>query len=96
MGLVFNQEKFVLETAIIGECGVREDDVLVHNETNKPMAQMLVELTAPDFPVVCGVIYCNPEESYDDAVHRQVEKAKENKKADFNALIRQGRTWTVE
>ena len=96
MGLVFNQEKFVLETAIIGECGVREDDVIVHNETNKTMAQMLVELTAPDFPVVCGVIYCNPEESYDDAVHRQVEKAKENKKADFNALIRQGRTWTVE
>jgi len=60
------------------------------------MAQMLVELTAPEFPVVCGVIYCDPQESYDEAVHRQVNDAKSAKKADFNALIRQGRTWTVE
>ena len=96
MGLVFNQDKFALETAVIGENGVSEEDILVHDETNRHMAQMLVELTAPDYPVVCGVIYCDPQESYDDAVHRQVADAKANKKSDFNALIRAGRTWTVE
>jgi len=95
-GLHFNKDKFALETVTIGEDGITEDDILVHDETNKLMAQMLVELTAPEFPVVCGVIYCDPKESYDDAVHKQVEVAKANKKADFNALIRQGRTWTVE
>lgn len=96
MGLRFSKVRFALETVIIGENGITEDDILVHDETNKLMAQMLVELTAPDFPVVCGVIYCDPTESYDDAVHKQVEEAKATKKADFNALIRQGRTWMVE
>lgn len=95
-GLVFNLEKFALEIVTIGENGVTEDDILVHDETNKMMAHMLVELTAPDFPVVCGVIYCNPEESYNDAVHNQMKAAKSAKKADFNALIRQGRTWIVD
>lgn len=96
MGLHFNKEKFALETVTIGEDGFGADDILVHDESNKLMAQMLVELTAPDFPVVCGVIYCDPVESYDDAVHRQMNDAKTAKKADFNALIRQGRTWTVD
>ncbi|PCJ33984.1 MAG: 2-oxoacid:ferredoxin oxidoreductase subunit beta [Alphaproteobacteria bacterium] len=95
-GLHFDKEKFALETVTIGENGISEDDILVHDETNKLMAQMLVELTAPDFPVVCGVIYCDPVESYDDAAHRQMDEAKAAKKPDFNALIRQGRTWKVE
>lgn len=95
-GLHFNMEKFAIEVVIIGENGVTEADILVHDETNKMMAHMLVELTAPDYPVVCGVIYCNPEESYNDAVHNQMDAAKKAKKADFNALIRQGRTWIVE
>ncbi|MBL4603221.1 MAG: 2-oxoacid:ferredoxin oxidoreductase subunit beta [Emcibacteraceae bacterium] len=96
MGLRFNMEKFTLEVVTIGEDGVTEADILVHDETNKLMAQMLVELTAPEFPVACGVIYCDPAESYEVAVHNQVAAAKSAKKADFNALIRQGRTWTVD
>ena len=95
-GLRFSKVRFALETVNIGVNGITEDDILVHDETNKLMAQMLVELTAPDFPVVCGVIYCDPQESYTDAVHRQMDEAKAAKKADFNAMIRQGRTWTVE
>ncbi len=95
-GLHFDKENFALEVVIIGENGITEADILIHDETNKLMAQMLVELTAPDFPVVCGVIYCNPTQSYDDAVHEQMNKAKKGKKPDFNALLRQGRTWTVE
>ncbi|MBT5185489.1 MAG: 2-oxoacid:ferredoxin oxidoreductase subunit beta, partial [Kordiimonadaceae bacterium] len=96
MGLRFSKERFELETVVIGENGITEEDILIHDETNKLMAQMLVELMAPEFPVVCGVIYCDPAESYEAAVHKQVENAKAAKKADFNALIRQGRTWTVE
>lgn len=95
-GLVFNAQKFELEIVTIGENGVAEDDIFVHDETNKMMAQMLVELTAPEFPVACGVIYCNPEETYNEAVHSQMKASKGLKDADFNALIRQGRTWTVE
>ncbi|MDG1708400.1 MAG: 2-oxoacid:ferredoxin oxidoreductase subunit beta, partial [Emcibacteraceae bacterium] len=95
-GLRFNEEKFALEVVTIGEDGITEADIRVHDETNKMMAHMLVELTAPEYPVVCGVIYCVEEQSYNDAVHAQIDAAKSAKKADFNALIRQGRTWTVE
>lgn len=95
-GLIFNRDKFAIEAAVIGENGVTEEDVLIHDETNKVLAQMLVELKSPEFPVVCGVIYCVEEESYDHAVHKQIEDAKKNGNDDFNALIRKGRTWTVE
>lgn len=95
-GIRFNMDQFAMEVVTIGENGITEDDILVHDETNKMMAHMLVQLTAPDFPVVCGVIYCDPAETYNDAVHNQMDEAKKAKPADFNALIRQGRTWTVE
>ncbi|NOZ66008.1 MAG: 2-oxoacid:ferredoxin oxidoreductase subunit beta [Alphaproteobacteria bacterium] len=95
-GLHFNADKMVLEVVTIGEDGITEDDILVHDETNRHMAFMLCELEAPDFPVVCGIIYCNPAESYEQLVHYQLEQAKQAKKADFNALLRSGRTWVVE
>ncbi len=94
-GLRFNVEKIALEVVTIGEDGVTEDDILVHDETSRHMAFMLCELEAPDFPVVCGVIYCNPAESYNESVHYQIEQAKAAKKADLNALLRSGRTWEV-
>ncbi len=95
-GLHFNADKMILEVVTIGEDGITEDDILVHDETNRHMAFMLCELEAPDFPVVCGIIYCNPAESYEQSVHYQLEQAKQAKKADFNALLRSGRTWVVE
>ncbi|WP_339864428.1 2-oxoacid:ferredoxin oxidoreductase subunit beta [Paremcibacter congregatus] len=95
-GLRFNSETFALEVVTLGENGITEDDVLVHDETNRHMASMLCELEAPDFPVILGVIYCNPKESYEQSVHYQLDQAKQAKKADFNALLRAGRTWVVE
>ncbi|MBZ0167408.1 MAG: 2-oxoacid:ferredoxin oxidoreductase subunit beta, partial [Candidatus Omnitrophica bacterium] len=95
-GLRFNNDTFGLEVVTIGENGITENDILIHDETNRHLAFMLCELDAPDYPVVCGVIYCNPEESYDQAVHYQIAQAKAVKKADFNALLRSGRTWEVK
>ena len=95
-GLRFNVEKFSLEVVTIGENGITEDDILIHDETNRHIAFMLSALESPEFPVVCGVIYCDPVESYDQAVHYQIEQAKQSKKADFNALLRAGRTWEVQ
>ncbi|MCF8474944.1 MAG: 2-oxoacid:ferredoxin oxidoreductase subunit beta [Emcibacter sp.] len=95
-GLRFNQDKFALEVVILGENGITEDDILIHDEKNRHMAFMLCEIEAPEYPAVCGVIYCNPSESYDHSVTAQIEKVKETKKADFNALLRSGRTWIVD
>ena len=96
-GLIFNQKAFKLEVATIGENGVSESDILIHDETNKVMAQMLATLKLPDFPEPIGVIYCEPlAPSYTEDVYQQRVIVREQKgEADLNALLRGGHTWTV-
>ena len=94
-GLRFNARSMQLEVVTLGD-GISEDDLVVHDETNKVLAQMLASLRGPDFPEPVGVIYCNPAESYVDSVHDQRISVREVKsKPDMNALLRAGHTWTV-
>lgn len=96
-GICLNTTGLSLEIVTIGEDGVTEADVLVHDETNKVLAQMLAELKGPDFPVPVGVIYQAPATAYVDDVYSQRIAVREKKgKADLNALLRTGHTWTVE
>lgn len=96
-GLIFDTAAMQLRVATIGADGVSEDDILVHDETNLTLATMLAALTPPDFPIVIGVLYCNPTLPYDRAVHDQILVAKEKStlKGDINAMLRTGATWTV-
>ena len=76
--------------------GFTEDDVLVHDETNRMLANLLGGMEHPEFPVALGVLYCNPEESYDAAVHKQLAEVRDKAPpADLNAMLRRGRTWEV-
>ena len=76
--------------------GVTEDDILVHDETNKAMAQLLAAMEPPDFPVAIGVLYCNPaESSYEDAVRDQVDAASTGGTPALNDVLRRGNTWSV-
>jgi 2-oxoglutarate ferredoxin oxidoreductase subunit beta len=96
-GIRLNPDKLALEIVTIGENGVTLDDILVHDETDSVLAQMLVTLDGEDAPVVVGVIYCDPVETYDAGVARQVEKAKASKpNADMKELLFAGSTWTVD
>ena len=95
-GIRLNPDKLALEIVTIGENGVTLDDILVHDETDNVLAQMLVTLDGDDAPVVVGVIYCDPVDTYDAGVTRQVEKAKTSKpNADMKDLLFAGSTWTV-
>ncbi len=95
-GIRLNTENLGLEVVTIGENGVKEDDILMHDETNRMLAYMLVSLEPPDFPVALGVIYADPAPSFDYSVHKQIEMvAAERGKGDLGALMRGGRTWTV-
>jgi 2-oxoglutarate ferredoxin oxidoreductase subunit beta len=97
MGLRFNARALKLEVVKPGENGVTEQDILVHDETNRALASMLVALEPPDFPVALGVIYCDPISTYDQDVYAQLESAGAWKsEPDLNQLFRQERTWTVE
>lgn len=86
-----------LEVVRLGVDGITEDDLLCHDETNRVLAGMLAEMRNPEFPVAVGVLYCEPAQAYDTAVHEQLVAARAaNGNADINALLRGGATWTVE
>jgi 2-oxoglutarate ferredoxin oxidoreductase subunit beta len=94
-GLSIKPGAFELEAVTIGENGITEDDILVHDETNKVLASLLVAMKPPAMPVALGVIYCDPAPSYEQAVKDQVEAAKAKGLGDMDALLRSGNTWTV-
>ena len=50
-GIRFNPQTFALETAAVGEGGVPQTDILVHDETNPALAQMLLTMPQDRFPV---------------------------------------------
>jgi 2-oxoglutarate ferredoxin oxidoreductase subunit beta len=96
-GIRLARDTLTLEVVTIGENGVEDSDILVHDQTNRTLAGMLAEMDAPEFPVALGVLYCNPEESYEAAVYAQIEEAKAKSPAKgIDALLRSGHTWTVE
>lgn len=95
-GLRISASGFELEVVTLGEDGITEADIAVHDETNHVLAGLLADLKGPDFPVAIGVLFCDPEPSFTDAVYEQIAEVRGNApKADINALLRRGNTWTV-
>ncbi|HEY6336610.1 MAG TPA: 2-oxoacid:ferredoxin oxidoreductase subunit beta [Alphaproteobacteria bacterium] len=86
-----------LEVVRLGEGGVSEADLLVHDETNRTMAFLLAQMEPPAFPMALGVLYCNPAPAYEMQVIAQIEEARKRQgsAADINALLRRGSTWKV-
>ena len=71
--------------------------ILVHDETNRALANILAAMQPPHFPVALGVLYCNPEASFEVRMASQVDQsAPAMTPGDLNALLRRGYTWTVE
>jgi 2-oxoglutarate/2-oxoacid ferredoxin oxidoreductase subunit beta len=94
-GLRLVPGKLELEVVTLGQNGVTLDDILVHDEKNRLMANMLAALQGPQFPVALGVLYCDPAPaSYEDDVYAQIRAAGEPRES-LDALLRQGRTWKV-
>ena len=47
------------------------DEVLIHDETNKVIAQLLIGMERPNFPVALGVIYRQPGDSFDKSFYEK-------------------------
>lgn len=92
-GITLNRETLRLEVVDVVDGDL--SNVIVHDETNKSVAQMLVEMPFPSFPVAMGVIYCDPAPTFEAAVGEQNRQLSVGKTADLNALIRKGQTWEV-
>jgi 2-oxoglutarate ferredoxin oxidoreductase subunit beta len=95
-GLRLKSGKMELEIVTIGQDGITEDDILVHDETNRPLASMLAGMHAPSWPVAMGVLFRDPKPAYETAVHEQIDMVKEKSPPmSINELMHKGRTWTV-
>ena len=96
-GLILNG--FRLEVAIIGENGVTESDILVHDAhcQDSTLHNMLIRLNAPEFPVAFGIIRQAAFDTFDATIWQQIDDVKENAK--FNSvdeLMNSGVTWEIE
>ncbi len=83
----------------IGEGGITEQDILIHNaeEPNPGVHMMLVNMNAPMYPVALGVIRNVVDTTYDFNVCEQVDKVKAKRALNnVDELLRSGSTWEVK
>ena len=87
-----------LEVVTIGENGVTEEDLLIHDQYSQDpsMHLMLAKMSLPHFPVAMGVIRSAMFSTYDDMVEEQIKNAKENTKIrNVDDLLNSGDTWEI-
>jgi 2-oxoglutarate ferredoxin oxidoreductase subunit beta len=88
-----------LKVAIIGENGVTEDDILVHDasEADPILHLALINMHFPDFPVAFGVIRAVPAPVYDIEMAAQIKHVQQKRKVTCaDELFNSGNTWKVE
>ena len=96
-GLAFDADSFSLKIVDVADGDWQAAGVLVHDQSNRGRAQMLVDLApATGGPVALGVIYDNPGPTFDAAVIEQNRAAAKGKSRDLQALLGKGQTWQVE
>ncbi len=73
------------------------EQVLIHDPSNRALAQVLSNLEYPQFPVPMGVFLKEDRAVYEESLHAQIGEAKDKKKAaHLGALLRGNDSWTLE
>ena len=88
-----------LEVVTIGENGITEKDILVHDpySVDSGIHVMLSSMMPPAFPAALGVIRSVKSETFEDAVWTSIEYEKKNSKLkSVDDLLRSGNTWIKE
>ena len=94
-GLSLNREHLRLEVVEVAGGRWEAAGVLVHDETNRALAQLLIDMPSADFPIALGVIYCDPMPAFDAAVSALQQKAAAGKTRDLQMLLSSGETWAI-
>ncbi|NNC96075.1 MAG: 2-oxoacid:ferredoxin oxidoreductase subunit beta [Chitinophagales bacterium] len=87
-----------LEVVTIGENGITEEDLLVHDahETDPTLHTMLARMTVPEFPVAIGVIRQVKGSTFNDRVDDQIAQSKAiSSFKTMDDVLRGGVTWEV-
>ena len=84
------------EIVTIGEEGIIEADILVHDEDDPLLAAMLSTIYWPDFPVPVGVIRSVQRPTHSELLNQQVEDAVTKRgRGNLADLLDSGETWIV-
>lgn len=95
-GLVLNG--WNLKAVTIGENGITEKDILVHDAhcADDTLHKKLALMEDPELPIAMGVIRDVEEESYDEAVNRQIAEVQEKSKIHcFDDLVASCEKWEM-
>ena len=93
------QEGFGLKVVKLGENGITEKDILIHDAhcMDNTLQLKLALMEGPDFPIALGVIRDVDEPTYDEAVHAQIEEVSAKKSYhNFEELLMTNDTWEVK
>ena len=93
------QEGFGLKVVKIGEKGITENDILVHDAhcEDNTLQLKLAMMEGPDFPIALGVIRDVEAPTYDDSVTMQIEEVKTKKSYhSFAELLETNDIWEVK
>ncbi len=88
-----------LKVVKLGENGITEKDILVHNvsEQDPGIHTQLASMKGPNFPVAFGVIRSVKDATYDDKVHEQVAMVQSKRTiTNMDELLHSGETWEVK
>jgi 2-oxoglutarate/2-oxoacid ferredoxin oxidoreductase subunit beta len=85
------------EIVTLGENGITEADLLIHDETDPIIGFMLAQIYWPEFPVPVGVIRNISRPTHDQMLTDQLEQATAARgKGDLARLLASSETWRVE
>jgi 2-oxoglutarate ferredoxin oxidoreductase subunit beta len=93
------QEGFGLKVVKLGENGVTESDIHVHDAhcQDNTLHLKLALMEGPDFPIALGVIRDVEAPTYNEAVHEQIEEVKAKKPYhNFTELLYTNDIWEVK
>lgn len=93
---IIKDENFNLKAVTIGQDGITEDDILVHDaHSQSPILHY--ELAELKDPIAVGVIRNVEKLSYDKAVYNQVDEVKAKSKIkNMDQLLKSGAVWEVK
>ncbi len=104
--MVFGKERnkgimlngFELEVVTLGENGVSEGDILVHDarKEDNTFHLMLVKMKPPKYPMALGVVRAVKAVTFDELVRTQIkEGSRKTKIKNMDDLLCSGNTWEV-
>ena len=97
-GLVLD-ENHALKVVTIGENGITEKDLLVHDAHCRSLGihSMLIDMKYPEYPVALGVIRNVEDKTYEQRLLEQVNEVTEKSSIrTMDELLHSGATWEVE